>query len=285
MEKPAEQPVPSSPSKPQTLPPDVLAVAVFQPRRAAFSRRAIILYSIWAILIIVICAEAGYLVSNLADDVYGARTEIFYELDETRSSGFLREDRRLTTQLVKIESREVLAPVAEANDTTVDELEKKVKPSVIEGSEVVRIQVEDGSRERAQKLAGAVSEQYLKVARPDNLAATEATLAKRLTDINARRAEVVAALESATEAGTTALQSELASLDDERTSVQSRLDEITVQKAEQPVVTQLTKPYVLDEPVAPKPMKAAIAGGLAGFALVAAAATFLIRRHLADQRD
>jgi uncharacterized protein involved in exopolysaccharide biosynthesis len=284
MEKPAEQPVPA-PTKPQTLPPDVLAVAVFQPRRAAFSRRAITLYSIWAILIIVIGAEAGYLVSNLADEVYGARSEILHELDESRGTGFLREDRRLTTQLERIKSREVLAPVATASDMKVDELAAKVNPKVIEGSEVIRIEVTDNSREEAEKLTGQVTDEYLKVARDTNVDTTIAQFTEQMEAINGEIVTKTEQLSTAGGATLTRLQSELAALDDRKNSVQDQLDELAVQKANLPVITQLTKPYLLDEPVSPKPMKAAIAGGLAGFALVAAAATFLIRRHLADQRD
>jgi uncharacterized protein involved in exopolysaccharide biosynthesis len=284
MEKQADVPVPAQ-NKAQTLPPDVLAVAVFQPRRAAFSRRAIVLYAIWAILIVLIGAEAGYLVSSLADDVYGARTEIEYQLDQNLSSGFLREDRALTTQLVKIKSREVLAPVAQANNLSVDDLRDKVKAAVVDSSEVLGVEVDDKSRDRAQRLVGAIATEYLKVARPDIAAAEQTEVEKQLADVGAQEADLNTQLANAEEPQLTRIQNRLRALDDQRTDLQSQLNEIRRERINQPVVRQLTKPYLLKDPVSPKPLKTAIAGGLAGFALVTAAATFLIRRHLAEQRD
>ena len=289
MEKPADEltPVPAQKKNAPTLPPDVLAVAVFQPRRATFSRRALVLYSIWALLIVIIGAEAGYLVSNLADKEYGARTEVYYQLTENNSTGFLRQDRALSTQLVKIKSREVLAPVAEANHRTVDQLAAKVHASVLQDSEVLRIEVDDASRDRAQSLTGAVTAAYLKVAQTerDTASSTIDALNQQLNGYNAQIADLNSKLASASSSGTTAINNQLQNVYDLRSSTQSRIDELTVEKARQPQVNQLTQPYLLDDPVSPKPMKTAIAGGLAGFALVAAAATFLIRRHLADQRD
>ena len=101
MEKPAEGRSPATTSNtPVTAAPDVLAVAVFQPRRVSFPRRALVLYLIWGLLIVLIGAEVGYLVTYFQPAKYGARSEIYFQLDNSLPSGFLREDRALSTQLV-----------------------------------------------------------------------------------------------------------------------------------------------------------------------------------------
>ena len=70
---------------------------------------------------------------------------------------------------------------------------------------------------------------------------------------------------------------------------QGRLDTVTVNQLQQPHVQQLTKPYLLSGPVAPKPMRVALAGALAGIMLAAIVVAFLFRRLLKrlplDQHD
>ena len=95
---------------------------------------------------------------------YGARSEILYTLREDQPTGFLREDRNLTTQVVLIDSRPVLEPVAVANGLTVNQLADKVTASVAEGSEIIEIEVRDADRREGLRLVNAVTRQYLAVA-------------------------------------------------------------------------------------------------------------------------
>ncbi len=203
-------------------------------------------------------------------------TEIYYQLGQSNPSGFLRQDRALSTQLVKIKSREILTPIARANHVSVDALASKVHPSVLEESEVLRIEVDDKSRARAQAMVGAITDAYLKVARQDSLDDVLKARTQDLDEVNRQINDLNAQLgNAATSAQQAAVQSQLSNLDDRKTSLQSTIDELTTEQAERPTIEQITQPYLLDSPVSPKPMKAAVAGGLAGFALVAVAAMFL----------
>jgi hypothetical protein len=302
MEKPADDLAPLASAKtPATAPPDVLAVAVFQPRRVAFPRRALVLYVIWAMLILIVGAEAGYLASYFQQAKYGARSEIYFELDNSLPSGFLRTDRALATQLVAIKSRETLLPVAQASKLTVNELSKKLHASIVTDSEVIRVEVDDPSRTRATALVSAITTQYLKTAKSNANADAETFVKAQIADLDKRRdgLNADAARLEASRLGRATLQNpnpaaspqqlsvqnELASVIDQRRDLERRLDEITLDRLKQPRIQQLTQPYLLDDPVSPKPLRAALAGALAAFAIVAVAATFLIRRHLSDPRS
>ena len=66
-------------------------------------------------------------VSEMLPKTYGARTEIVYPINVQNPSGdTLRTDRILSTQLVAIKSRSVLAPVAKTYHMTPDALSKKI---------------------------------------------------------------------------------------------------------------------------------------------------------------
>ena len=115
-------------------------------------------------LIVVVGAAIGFVSSWLIQAQYGARSEVLYTLREDQPTGFLREDRNLTTQTVLIDSRPVLEPVAVANGLTVNQLADKVTSSVAEGSEIIEIEVRDADRQEGLRLVNAVTRQYLAVA-------------------------------------------------------------------------------------------------------------------------
>ena len=72
-----------------------------------------------AVMIVVVGAGAGCIVSLLLPTQYAARAELQYNLSQAMPNELLREDRRLTTQLVLLRSRVVLGPVAsEQRDDT-----------------------------------------------------------------------------------------------------------------------------------------------------------------------
>jgi hypothetical protein len=288
MEKPAEGRSPATTSNaPVTTSPDVLAVAVFQPRRVSFPRRALVLYLIWGLLIVLIGAEVGYLVSYFGQAQYGARSEVYFQLDNSLPSGFLRQDRALSTQLVAITSRQVLLPVSQKYNLSVATLTAKVHASVVADSEVLRIEVDDPSRARAKELVDGVTTEYLKYARVDPNADAQTVVNASIADLDRRRADLENQLTQTVSgsANATRINNELQDNATQRTAFSSQLTQLRLQQVTKPKIQQLTQPYLLDGPVAPKPLRAAIAGALASLAVVALAATFLIRRHLSDQRN
>jgi uncharacterized protein involved in exopolysaccharide biosynthesis len=268
-------------------PPDAVAMAVLQPRRVALGALMAARLTVYALLIVVLSSLTGYGVALLGHKQYGARAEILHQLDKSRPTGFLREDRGLLTQIVVIRSRDVLQPIAEANQMTVDQLAKEVHVTVLENSEILRIEVDDRSPDRALKLVDAISKEYLDQAADAGAADTQRFLQAQIADIDRRQADLTARanqLESKNPSGATPeqvrIQSELQGLIDQRNDLSSRLDEITIDVLRQPRIERLTKPYVLADPVSPKPLRAAAAGAIGGLLIAAAVVTLLVRRRL-----
>ena len=299
MELEAESPEPN----PTWLPvvpvqSETVAVATFQWKRLPITRKVLLRYVAYALAIVLACAALAYGVSAAGAASYGARTEIYYPLNGALASGnFLREDRALSTQLVAMKSHAVLDPVAAQFKMTYDALSKKELVSILENSEVVRIEVDDASAAKAQSIVGAIAKSYLKT-QPDQDTLTEAFLNKQITSLESQIGSLTSrfdALEatrlaSATLANPnppvtpaeTALQSQITANNSEVASLQSRLDAVTVDQLQQPHVSQLTQPYQNGK-VAPTPVRAAAAGALAGIMIAAIALTMLLRRRIKRQ--
>jgi capsular polysaccharide biosynthesis protein len=238
----------------------------------------------------------GYGFAKLSQPVYGARSEILYQLENSQPTGFLREDRRLSTQLVALGSREILAPVAAKNNLTYEQLAAKVHVNVLRESEILQVEVDDAKRDVASKLAGEIVAAFMKTAPPSQnasvqkyltaqIAAVDAQLGLLRADANRRELD---RLRSGNGAGTPEqlrIQAEIQSALDQRSALSSRLDAATIDQLTQPRVAQLTKAYVLPKPVSPKPLRTAVAGALAGFMLGLLAAMLYVRRRVAHERS
>jgi capsular polysaccharide biosynthesis protein len=252
-------------------------------------------YSVFIVALAIIGAVVAYGVSNLATPKYGARTELQYQLNREQATEFLRTDRGLTTQLLRVKSREVLLPVAEKNKLTYDELAAKVNAALVGESEIIRIQVNDPSKAVAEKLVTEVSDKYMEIVRktPAAAAATQKYLTDQLAQADAERAALTARQAQLQRANPSnaltpeqlSVQAEIQSLLDQRNSLKAQLDEAKVEGINEAKVSQLAEPFVLDAPVSPKPMKNAVAGGMAGLLLGLVAAMVLVRRRVAvDKR-
>jgi len=292
MNPPRTEGAPPAINPPQSDP--VLAVIDFEPKRVTLRPIDFVRYALYGLVITVLAATSAYLVAARGHSVYAARSEILFERRSEQSTGFLREDRDLTTQLVTMRTRAVLAPVASANGLSVDALSKKLQVSIVDSSEVIRVQVDDRSVTRAKALVGAISKRYLAGAESPAAGETRRFLEGRLARINgdvarlsAQSAQLAQARGGAAKGGTTSLQTseqslleaEITSLLDQRTDLNSRLGSATVDFINRPRVAQITKPYKVDAPVSPRPLNAAAAGGLAGAVVAAVAVAVLARRR------
>lgn len=278
------------------VPSETVAVAMFQWKRLPISRGIIVRYVAYALVIVVACAAVGYAVSAAGTKEYGARTEIYYPLNEQLASGsFLREDRNLSSQIVEMTSHEVLDPVAAQYHIGYSTLSGKEVVSVLQASEVIRIEVDDPSPSRALALDAAIGAGYMKTQADEDLA-TEAYLNGRINSVNQQLSTLTSqfnAQEARRQAGATVadpnpaespaelnIQSQISSDTNEIQTLHGQLDTVTINDLNQPHVTQITKPYLLTSPVAPKPLRVALAGALAGIMLAAIAVGFLLRRLL-----
>jgi capsular polysaccharide biosynthesis protein len=287
------------------VPSETVAVAMFQWKRLRISRGIVTRYLAYALAIVVACAALGYAIGSAGTKSYGARTEMVFPLNQQLASGtFLREDRSLATQVVAMSSHAVLDPVAARFHLSYTSLAKKELVSVVQASEIIRIEVDDRSPAQAQALDAAIATSYLKT-QPDANIATENFLTKQISALNSQLGTLTTqfnTLEARRQASVSignpnpaespveiSVASNIASVNNQITGLQGRLDTVTVNELQQPHVQQLTKSYLLSGPVAPKPMRVALAGALAGIMLAAIALAFLFRRLLKrlplDQHD
>jgi capsular polysaccharide biosynthesis protein len=246
-------------------------------------------------IMMLVGAAAGYLVSSLAPTVHGARSEIVYHLESTQSADFLRTDRQHTTQLVLIKSRAVLAPVAASAHLSFDELSHKVSASMVDDSEVIRIQVDDGSATRAKSLATAISSRYLDLARR-NAGDGTSTIDHEISEVDAQRQDVedeisrleqrrfLASLDGdkvpAPSDHERSLNKELNDLLDQRQQLVSQQNDQSIRRVDAPTIERVDAPYVLQDPVSPRPGRAALLGAVAALLVAVLLVAFLTRREI-----
>ena len=276
----------------QQVPEETVAIATFQWRRVPLTRPVIMRLLAVAAVIVVFCGVFAYGLSSMGTKQYGSRSEILYPISaEIASGGFLRTDRTLQTQIETIKSRTVLQPVAEKYGMTFDDLSKQVVASVVSDSEVIRIEVDDASQAKAQRIVGDVADEYLKVAVTDSTTNVSKHLRDQLSDLRNDQASLTTRLAQAQadrqssanpntpSAEETQLQAELDGVNSRIADTENRLDDAAVSELETRRVEQLTQPYDVGK-VAPKPMRAGIAGALAGMMIAAGVVVLLIRRRL-----
>jgi len=273
------------------VPEETVAVATFQWKRVPLSRGVLLRLGAIAAAIVVGCGILAFGVSELLPKTYGARTEIVYPITIDNPSGStLRQDRVLSTQLVAIKSRTILGPVATKYHLSFDQMSKKVVASVLADSEVIRIEVDDANQARALKMVTDVAQAYLTnqaLSTPD----VAASLKARLDALNAQISAATHDLAGFTasrlagpnpntpSAAEIEAQSQVDSLNSQRNGLQSQLDQATVDQQSSQKVQQLTLPYEAGK-VAPKPLRAGIAGVLAGMLIAAGVVVLLLRRRL-----
>ena len=267
------------------VPDETVAVATFQWKRVPLGRGVILRLGAIAAAIVVVCGLLAFGFTEMLPKTYGSRVEIVYPINVFNPSGdTLRTDRILATQLVAIKSRAVLAPVAKEFHLTPDALSKKIVASVLQDSEVLRIEADDASQAKALALVTAVSQAYIKTANPAITAtstAAEQTLAAQIATLNRTIADTQARLAAATPNSQNALQLQttLNNANTQLNSATSQLNTVVVNAAQTQKVAPLTDPYDAGK-VAPKPVRPGIAGVLAGMMIAAGVVVLMLRRRL-----
>jgi len=158
------------------VPQETVAVAMFQWKRLPITKKIVARYAALFLAIVIGCSVLGYVLSSMSPAKYGARSEITYPIPANMSSGdFMRQDRTLQTQLVALKSQTVLQPVATKFHMSVKDLTKKVTAAVLADSLVIRLEVDDTSKARAQALVDAVVSSYFSKLPADPNLLTEIT--------------------------------------------------------------------------------------------------------------
>lgn len=222
------------------------------------------------VVLVLLGAGAGLGVGALLPKEYAARADVLYLLTREQPTGFLREDRNITTQLVMVQSRSVLEPVAVEFGTSVEELTAAVSAEVVDQSEVLRIEVRDGDPVFAQNVLTAIVDGYLEVSNNDPRSELHDYLDGQLIDVLGRLGELGPS--------GAARQAERAALVDREQDLRSRLDDLAVTDVAGPAARVLVPPYVTTDPVSPRPLVTAATGALAGLIVAAIAVAVAARR-------
>ena len=206
-----------------------------------------------AIAVLVVMGILGFGLGALRGNSYVARSEFVYTLDESVPDSFLREDRRLLTQVVTFRSDAVLTPVAEDFGLTVDQLRSKIDVETLDLSEVLRFDVSDADEDRAIALSRAVLNQYLQVITDASPAGdSTAELAQRRADVAAELAAADAERETlvdaqqrdiALEVRQASIQRQINLRNDQLSRIQESLDDALINSAGASRTADLTEQY------------------------------------------
>lgn len=255
-------------------------------------RRGLLVGFIITALTLVTVATALYIERD-KEPIYAARAEVFYDLEADRAFGFLREDRRLTTQLVLIDSPTVLAPVAANHNLTWEELAEKTSAELLDSSEIIVIEVEDADPLLAATVAGEIADEYLThtidedaleelAANDEARVRLEAELrAKegRLETVSRRLEEIEIDEDTGVPVDGQRLLAEHAGLLESVLALQAQVSAFEPILVDTQRATRLGEPYVLDEPVSPDLVRAGIGGLLLGGLLGVGTALLLTRQR------
>ncbi len=249
--------------------------------------------AIMSTLVLVLAVLTGYLASAVQPTVYAAQADVLYEVTGSAQEG----ERQLATQEVLLGSRGVLAPAAERFDVPLRELTRSQRVEQIAGSQVLRTEVRNQDPALAVQLAQAIADSYVGSVSSGELdtgVEQERRLRDEITDLSITVATGRARLEqiAAARAAAVGQGGALAATPEERqlqlqdtglsqriSALQAQLTEILVARENANSARVLTPAYLLDEPVGPRPLRAAAAGALLGILLIAGLLALASRRR------
>jgi capsular polysaccharide biosynthesis protein len=174
---------------------------------------------------------------------------------------------------------------------TADALSKKIIASVLQDSEVIRIEADDASQAKALAIVSDVAKEYLQNAGTNANARAEAQLSRQINGLNTSIADLTNNLAAAQQrrqnsatpntpsAEETQFQTSLNNANSQLQTDQSQLSQLSLNDVTTPKLKQLTQPYEAGK-VAPKPVRTGIAGILAGMMIAAGVVVLLLRRRL-----
>jgi capsular polysaccharide biosynthesis protein len=223
---------------------------------------------LFSILLLLMGAIVGYLISGTMSKTYGARFQVSVPTTATDDALVARQ---VENQVQVLEGRGLLSQVATRVGVPLETLVKRVNASVVTGSSVVSVTATAPSRIAALAAAQDLSDMYMHdvAAGPDQrsvdyLRSQIATLTDEQASIARQRAATTSAQDIAS------LDSRSLSVGGQIAALQSQLTTLTTQALSSNNVSLLTAPYALADPVSPKPVQAAALGAVIG-AIVAAA--------------
>lgn len=242
-----------------------------------------------AVTVVLLGIGGGLLGALVWTPTYAARAEILYPVGPPEPAVTMREDRELATQLVLLQGRAVLGPVARAQGRAVEDLDDDVTVSVLEASEVIQVEARAPSRESAMDTVQAVVDRYFTVHRSGRPTEVREYLDRELAIVRSSIADArgrLTQLQGEAAAGigapgaVTAADNELQTLLGREQDIRSQLDDLVVTSASGPGAQLLTPAYNVEDPVSPRPVVAAGSGAVIGVLVAAAAVALAARRWI-----
>jgi uncharacterized protein involved in exopolysaccharide biosynthesis len=245
-------------------------------RRLTPLRRALLVLLV--IVLVGVGAAAGRVVADRMPTMYAAHADVLYPLVQEQPTGFLRQDRNLSTQEVLIASRTVLDPVAAQFKIPVADLADELSTEVVDESEVIRVQFTDPSRAQARKVLLAIVTKYVEVSNNPQRTALRAYLDAQLADVQARLAAAREAAAGQDLGLTQAAQAEIDALVQRETTLRGQIDVDQLAAIAGPAPRITVAPYVEHDAVSPKPLLVTGGGALAGLVVGLIVVAVLARR-------
>lgn len=249
-----------------------------------------------SLMLILLGSCAGFVGALLWPPTYAARADILFA-DTAEQSSTLRQSLDLTTQLVRLRSREVLGPVAARYHTPVEEFEKNVSVSVVDSSEIVQVEVRNHSRDAAVGQDKDIVDRYMQVAGYRQTSAGSRYLRGELdrtaADLGKARAEAQmwrqdqGTAPPPSPADVASNEARVQSLTSRQQQILSQLDQVNVSQLSKAAPQVVVAPYLVRDPVSPRPGYAAAGGALTAVLIAAGVVPLIARRRnrrLADEQ-
>lgn len=236
-------------------------------------------YVLLAVVAAALGAGGGYGLAQQETELRAAQAKVFVPVNAVGATEQDRTERRLGTQVARIESRDLLLPIAEANAVELGTLEDRVDASIEGVTEVIRIEVRDESARRALRMTSQVVDTFLATNVETASAEFDALMAAEAERISARTATIQRALRrigGGRNANQTQVTARARALVAERTTLIRRLNEIEeeriaarVQAASADRATLVVNPHIIEGRVQPEPIRTAVIGGAIGLGAAA----------------
>lgn len=236
------------------------------PRTSPLSAAFLAVVGAVGLLIVGLTVAAAVALSKRAETVYGGRADVvFVGLGDDSSDV---RDRTLNTQRELVLSRAVLVPVARSVRRPLADVRDAVDVSLAP-DDLVRITASDTDPRTARSLAGRVAKDYIGV--NGGLSAEQRAAEKLIQD------QILVVRERLRRSP----EDQRYIFTDRVNRLEDQLLEQRVERLSQPAPAPrlLTAPYVLDDPLSPKPLRAAAVGLVLGSVLATVVIVVLLRRR------
>jgi capsular polysaccharide biosynthesis protein len=216
-------------------------------------------------------ALAGFGSAFLWPAQYGGRASVLYIISQEQPTGFLREDRNLTTQALLVRSTAVLGPVGQQYGLSSEALADKVTVTVPDGSELIVVDVRDASPELAVRVADAVVRQYLQIS------STAQPSADQMTYVRTELTKAQERVQQLRTEGTAPALAELPAAADRAGDLSAQLDVLMLAQVSRPQAQYVEPAHPIGQ-VSPRPGFGAATGAVVGL-LVAIVVVALVARR------